>query len=177
MVHWTEAMVHAQVMSRAPEVAYFGTKLSRRTNTLVLAMLNSRNAGSPSIALRALGGTSIFPGSPLELPDFATWVAGRGQAYDAAPPALFLRTVMEAIETDPGAIPAELLFESTAIELRSGDLNDEWLSRSNRVRLAVLLQLLDVEEIAAQLKLPTSDVIDVFDLAPVLRAREAAPPR
>ena len=177
VAHWIEAMVHAQVISRAPEVAYLGTKLSRRTNTLVLAMLNSRNAGSPGITLRAPGGTSIFPGSPLGPPDFATWVAGRGRTVEATPAPLFLRTVMESIVTDPTAIPRELLFDTDAIELLSGGLNDEWLSRSDRVRLAILLQLLDVDEIGVQLKLSASDVIDLFDLAPILRAREAAAPR
>jgi hypothetical protein len=83
---------------------------------------------------------------------------------------------MESVVTDPGAIPRELLFDTEAIDLLSGDLNDEWLSRSDRVRLAVLLQLLDVEEIAAQLKLPASEVTDLFDLAPILRVREAASP-
>ena len=177
VAHWIEAMVHAQVLARGPQVAYVGTKLSRRTNTLVMAMLNSRNAGSPGIVLRAPGGTNIFPGSSLGPPDFATWVAGRGRAFDATPAPLFLRNVMEAIVTDPGAILSELLLDSTAIELLSGELNDDWLSRSDRVRLAVLLELLDVKEIAVQLKLPASDVIELFELVPILSAREAARPR
>ena len=84
---------------------------------------------------------------------------------------------MEAIVTDPGAILSELLLDSTAIELLSGELNDDWLSRSDRVRLAVLLELLDVKEIAVQLKLPASDVIELFELVPILSAREAARPR
>jgi hypothetical protein len=142
-LHALCAMVHVQLLARAPHLARTGTELARRQNSLAITLLNSRHPGSADIALVAPDGPGTIPGgaSSMQTPDFWSipFVSGPPQASDA--PALF-RAVLARLA--PGATPpSPLRYDDGLGAWLSTHLGREWLPLDAQLRAAVALGMLD----------------------------------
>jgi hypothetical protein len=97
-LHALCALVHAQLLARAPFVATTGTELARRQNSLAVTLLNSRHPGSAELSVRAPDGPGTIPGGApgMQTRDFWSipFVTGPPVASDA--PAL-LGTVLALV--------------------------------------------------------------------------------
>jgi hypothetical protein len=86
-LHALCAVVHAQLLARAPFLAVTGTELARRQNSLVVTLLNSRRPGSAELSVRAPDGPGTIPGGApgMQTPDFWSipFVGGPPVAADA----------------------------------------------------------------------------------------------
>jgi hypothetical protein len=106
VLHALVALVHLQLLARAPALARTGTELARRQNSLGITLLNSRHPGSPDIAVRAPDGPGTIPGGApgMQTPDFWSipFVGGPPTAADA--PAL-LGAVLERATGAPRPTP------------------------------------------------------------------------
>jgi hypothetical protein len=72
LLHGVLAMVHMQLLARAPRLAGLGTELTRRINSMTLSLFNSRRPGSPRFTLIAPDGPGTIPGGrpSMQTPDF-----------------------------------------------------------------------------------------------------------
>jgi hypothetical protein len=88
-LHALCALVHAQLLARAPFLAISGTELARRQNSLAVTLLNSRHPGSAELSVRAPDGPGTIPGgaAQMQTPDFWSipFVGGPPVATDAPP--------------------------------------------------------------------------------------------
>ena len=170
----TTALIHMQILSRHPELAYTGTELSRQLNDLVLLVVNPRAPGSPGIAIVAPSGKGIAPGSARSQPDVLTFflkremVIGDRSATSAPAPDAFA-PVLRHLPRPGVAIPAPLMFDERTASLFSR-MNDRWLSPVERLRVSVLLGVISLEEITAYTKLSRAKATAKLGLAPVLAA-------
>jgi hypothetical protein len=86
-LHALCAVVHVQLLARAPFLAATGTELARRQNSLAVTLLNSRRPGSAELSVRAPDGPGTIPGGApgMQTPDFWSipFVAGPPVAGDA----------------------------------------------------------------------------------------------
>lgn len=156
ILHGLTAMVHAQVVSRHPELAYAGTELTRRTNTAVLAWLNSKNRDSPDSQLVAPEGLGVFPGGQISAPDFWSLF---GNPTDSSPAPAGIFTEVLALLGLPGS---SVFDKPTAATF--GRADDSWLSYPDRVGLNILLQAITVKEIAREHDLSKDRVIRILSL-------------
>jgi hypothetical protein len=128
-LHALCALVHVQLLARAPSLARLGTELARRQNSLAITLLNSRHPGADDLAVRALDGPGTVPGGApgMQTPDFWSipFVSGPPVAGDA--PAL-LGTVLHAVTGDP-CLPAPLCYDDA--------LGDWWSARGVRGALSL----------------------------------------
>jgi len=160
------AMGHMQVLSEAPELAHGRTELSRNINDLVLAFVNSREAGSPDSEIYATTGRGVAPGGPFNVRDF--WTLLRGTATVGEAPAA-LRTMLVALMKPGTAIPAAPDYSQATAELFA-QLGDTWLTDTQRAQISVLLELVTVAEIAQATGLGQQQIIDTLGLQPYLDA-------
>jgi hypothetical protein len=143
-LHALCAMVHVQLLARAPRLARTGTELARRQNSLAITLLNSRHPGSADIALIAPDGLGTIPGGApsMQTPDFWSipFVSGPGQASDAPP---LFGAVLARLA--PGAtLPSPLRYDNALGLFLSDHLAREWLPLDARLRAAVALGMLGV---------------------------------
>jgi len=128
ILHALGAMVHVQLIGRAPQLASLGTELARRQNSLAVTLLNSRQPGSADIALIAPDGPGTIPGgSPrMQTPDFWSipFVPGPPRGDDA-PGAL--APVLHAVLAPGAAIPSPLRWSHELGDLLSEHLGRAWL--------------------------------------------------
>ncbi|MET7717243.1 hypothetical protein [Streptomyces sp. NPDC005407] len=156
ILHGLTAMVHAQVVSRHPDLAYGGTELTQRTNTAVLAWLNSKNRDSPISRLVASTGLGVYPGGAIAAADFWSLF---GDPSDSSPaPVPVFAQVLALL-----GLPGSSVFDKPTAET-FGQADDAWLSYPDRVGLNVLLQTITVKEIARERHLPKDRVIRLLSL-------------
>jgi hypothetical protein len=174
LLNWVAGVVHMQMLARQPALAMGGTELSRFMNEWALELTNSRAPGSHRIALVVPNGRGVAPGSPLNVPDFWTFMTNvykknptRNDAVAPAPAAF--RAILAKLLA-PGVAPKTAVFSKKTAQLFSR-MNDTWLSPVDRLRVSVLLGLVSVEEIVAYTGLTRARAIATFRLAPILAAR------
>jgi hypothetical protein len=128
-LHALCALVHVQLLARAPFLAHLGTELARRQNSLAITLLNSRHPGADDLAVRAPDGAGTIPGGApaMQTPDFWSipFVAGPPATADA--PAL-LGTVLAAVTGDPD-LPRPLRYDDA--------LGEWWSQRGVRGALSL----------------------------------------
>jgi hypothetical protein len=125
-----EDTVLAELFLEQPSVAYSGTELARRSNTSLLARLNTRDA-SGRLRLFATRG-NVFPGG-LPLPNYATLSNPSGAPTTGNPT---LRAMLRAIT---GSSPRNPDFDDRTLALL--DQCQRQLSPSEVLRLARILRL------------------------------------
>jgi len=142
LLHALGAMVHVQLLARAPSLASLGTELARRQNSLAITLLNSRHPGSADVALIAPDGAGTIPGGApaMQTADFwsVPFVSGPPAATDA-PPAL--EPVLHAVLDTGASIPAPLEWSPALGELLSTRLGRAWLSHTEQLTAARALGL------------------------------------
>ncbi len=108
-LHALCALVHAQLLARAPFLANLGTELARRQNSLAITLLNSRHPGSATIAVRAADGPGTIPGGApgMQTPDFWSIPFVAGPPAEADAPALLGRVLARVV--GEGAAPPDPL--------------------------------------------------------------------
>jgi hypothetical protein len=143
-LHALCALVHTQLLARAPFLAHTGTELARRQNSLAISLLNSRHPGSPDISIVAADGPGTIPGGApgMQTPDFWSipFVAGPPQPSDA-PPAL--AAVLAAVVGSAHAVPTPLRYDDDLGRWLSRVGVRGALSRDDQLRAAVALGLVD----------------------------------
>ena len=170
----TTALIHMQVLSRHPELAYTGTELSRQLNDLVLLLANSRAPGSSRSAIVAPTGKGSAPGSARSQPDLLTFFLKRetvigDRSARAAPAPDAFKPVLRYLLSPGVMIPKPLMFDKPTAKLFSR-MNDRWRSPVERLRVSVLLGLVSLDEITAYTKLSRAKATAKFGMAPVLAA-------
>ena len=143
VLHALGAMVHVQLLARAPALARTGTELARRQNSLAITLLNSRHPRSADLALVAPDGEGTIPGGApaMQTPDFWSipFVGGPPVAGDA--PAL-LAPVLEAV-LEPGvALPRPLRYDDALGVLLTRHLGRGWLPLDAQLAAAEALGML-----------------------------------
>lgn len=170
------ALVHLQVVNRAPNIATLDTELSRYLNQWPMMFLNSRPAGSSRSAIVAPAGKGTLPGSALSKPDLwqhASYFHPLGNAADpraVRPAPQVLATVLGKVLAPGTALPKPLTFGLQTAQAFSR-MNDSWLTPVDRVRVSVLLGLVSVDEIVKYTGLTRVKAVAMFRLAPILAAR------
>ena len=143
-LHALCAMVHVQLLARAPHLARTGTELARRQNSLAITLLNSRHPRSAEIALVAPDGPGTIPGGApaMQTPDFWSipFVSGALQASDAPP---LFGAVLARLAPDAPP-PSPLRYDNDLGLFLSDHLGREWLPLAAQLRAAVALGMLDV---------------------------------
>jgi hypothetical protein len=111
-LHALCALVHVQLLARAPFLAGQGTELARRQNSLAITLLNSRHPGADDLAVRASDGPGTIPGGApaMQTPDFWSIPFVSGPPTTADAPAL-LGTVLATVTGDPG-VPTPLWYDA-----------------------------------------------------------------
>ena len=124
-LHALCALVHLQLVARAPMLAHSGTELARRQNSLGITLLNSRRPGHADISIVAPDGPGTIPGGApnMQTPDFWSipFVSGEPVAGDA--PALLGEVLAGVAPEVPTPVPAPL-----PAPLRYDDALGTWLS-------------------------------------------------
>ncbi len=141
VLHALVALVHLQLLARAPDLAHTGTELARRQNSLAITLLNSRQPGHADISVRAPDGPGTIPGGApdMQTPDFWSipFVGGTPVAADA--PAL-LGEVMERVTG--ATAPSPLRYDDALGDWWSAHGARGALDRAAQWRAAVALGLL-----------------------------------
>jgi hypothetical protein len=111
-LHALCALVHAQLLARAPFLARTGTELARRQNSLAITLLNSRHPGRAEVAVRAPDGPGTIPGGApgMQTPDFWSIPFVSGPPVEADAPALFGRVLAQVVGGEP-TLPAPLRYD------------------------------------------------------------------
>ena len=142
-LHALCAMVHVQLLARAPALARTGTELARRQNSLAITLLNSRHPGRADIALVAPDGPGTIPGGApsMQTPDFWSipFVSGPPEASDA--PALFGAVL--ALLAPGVAPPSPLRYDDVLGAWLSVHLGRDWLPFDAQLRASVALGMLE----------------------------------
>jgi hypothetical protein len=145
-LHALCALVHTQLLARAPFLAHLGTELARRQNSLAITLLNSRHPGSPDISIIAADGPGTIPGGApgMQTPDFWSipFVAGPPQSSDAPP---LLAAVLAAVVGSAHAVPVPLRYDDGLGRWLSRVGVRGALSRDDQLRVSVALGLVDAE--------------------------------
>jgi hypothetical protein len=149
-LHALCALVHAQLLARAPFLARTGTELARRQNSLVITLLNSRHPGSSAVSVVAPDGPGTIPGGApgMQTPDFWSIPFVSGPARDGAAPAL-LGTVLERVVGAPAPMPAPLRYDDDLGAWLSEHGLAGALPRAAQLRVAVALGLVDPSDVSA----------------------------
>ncbi len=149
-LHALCALVHAQLLARAPHLASLGTELARRQNSLAVTLLNSRHPGSSELAVRAPDGLGTIPGgaAAMQTPDFWSipFVAGPPAAGDA--PTVF-GDVLDRVVGTGVALPAPLVYDDALGEWWSAHGMRGALPLDAQWRAAFALGLVDETGAAA----------------------------
>ncbi len=142
VLHALVALVHLQLLARAPALAHTGTELARRQNSLAITLLNSRHPRSADIAVKAPDGPGTIPGgaSNMQTPDFWSipFVSGTPVAADA--PALLTEVMANVTGATP---PSPLRYDEALGDWWSSAGARGALDRAAQLRAAVALGLLD----------------------------------
>jgi hypothetical protein len=135
ILHALGAMVHLQLIARAPSLAALGTELVRRQNSLAITLLNSRRPGDADISLIAPDGPGTIPGGApsMQTPDFwsipfVSTQAPKGSDAQASDAPDALAPVLRAVLRPGVALPTPLRFDARLGALLSADLGRAWLS-------------------------------------------------
>lgn len=161
-------MAHMQMLAGHPELAYEGTELARILNSYCLPLLNSHRPGSARMEFVAPSGTGVLPGSPLDAPDYWTFMEGEG--ITAAPPVF--RTILQDILDNEADLSVASFYSIDSAILIGDHLTDDWLSPEERVRIAVTLQTITAAEIAEVVDTDETTIIQTFGLDPIIAAAE-----
>jgi hypothetical protein len=143
-LHTLCALVHLQLVARAPMLAHTGTELARRQNSLGITLLNSRRPGHADISIVAPDGPGTIPGGApnMQTPDFWSipFVGGPRRVAPAPP---LLGVVLQHVVGTPDPLPDPLRYD---------DALGAWLSRRGvrgalsldaQLRAAIALGLVD----------------------------------
>jgi hypothetical protein len=143
ILHALGAMVHVQLLARAPSLASLGTELARRQNSLAITLLNSRHPGRADISLIAADGAGTIPGGAptMQTPDFWSipFVPGAPAVTDA-PDAL--APVLQSLLAPGTPLPEPLRWAPELGELLSDHLGRAWLPLTDQLVAARALGLL-----------------------------------
>ncbi|HEY7281277.1 MAG TPA: hypothetical protein VID47_06740 [Actinomycetota bacterium] len=157
---------YAEILAKHPKLAYRDTELTRRLNGDVQALLDARHPGSARNVIVAADGLGLFPGSDNMAKDiWSDYTGTTGGGISSAPPEA--KTVLSSLL--PGIhLPKPLNYDESTAKLFE-HLNDTYLPPTTRLRLAVLLQLVTVTQIAHKLGITGAQAISKFKLQPTLK--------
>ncbi len=143
VLHALGAMVHVQLLARAPSLARTGTELARRQNSLAITLLNSRRPGSADVALIAPDGPGTIPGgaSSMQTPDFWSIPFVSGPPTVTAAPAL-LEPVLAAVLAPGTVLPAPLRYDEALGAVLTDHLGRAWLPLTAQLAAARALGML-----------------------------------
>lgn len=168
VLHAVTSMIHMELLCEAPHLAYVDTELTRYLNGYALQFLNSREVGASNSEIFAPTGTGVAPGSAQHHRDFWDAIVCCVDGDDGTSPVPDPLNVMLA----PLGVPAATDFGQPMAESFEA-LNDSWLTDPQRAQIAVLLQLIAVDEIAQVSGLGQQQIIDTLGLAPYLAVVDA----
>ena len=153
VLHALVALVHLQLLARAPALARTGTELGRRQNSLAITLLNSRHPGSADIAVKAPDGPGTIPGGApnMQTPDFWSipFVSGTPVASDA--PALLRAVLHRATDATP---PSPVRYDDALGDWWSEHGTRGALDHAAQWRAAVALGLLDEDRASGRERRP-----------------------
>ncbi len=165
-LHALAAMVHAQLIAQQPMLTRTGTELARRQNSLLISLLNSRNAGSATVSLVAPSGPGTIPGGApgMQTRDFASIpFASSEDPRRRCPPAF-----LEIVGMDPTSSAS---YEPAVFDLLDRVFADGWLSPRDRVVVEIALGLMtdvDIDRIAEHAHSDRAAIVTELDLGPAL---------
>lgn len=108
LLHALGAYVHAQLLARDPLLGALDTELARRQNSITIALLNSRQPGSPTITLVAADGPGTIPGGApgMQTVDFWSVPFGPLEHDGAAIGAVVRETLARVAAVDLAVVPS-----------------------------------------------------------------------
>jgi len=164
-LHALGAMVHLQLVARAPEVAHLGTELARRQNSLALTLLNSRRPESAQISVVAPDGPGTIPGGDpaMQTPDVWSipFVGAPPPGEPPEAPALLGACLARVADPDT-PVPSPLRYEPSLGTWLSEHLGREWLPVAAQLRAAMALGAVDEHDLASASGLDVRDAIGAF---------------
>ena len=161
IINTETGIVMTEVLADHPDLAYVNTELARRMNDYVEMFLNSRHPNSARPVIIAPDGLGLYPGSTVDT-NKDIWTNFHAGGSSAAPP------VSAAVLAGLGITATDGKYDQATAAMFEA-MADPNLPPTTRLRVAVLLQLLSVDEIARKLATDTQRVIDTFKLQPLLR--------
>lgn len=137
ILHALGAMVHLQLLARAPALAHTGTELARRQNSLAITLLNSRHVGSADLALIAPDGPGTIPGGAptMQTPDFWSIPFVSGEPV-ASPAPSALAPVLAQVLAPGTLLPDPVRFDAALGAVLSDHLGRAWLSLLDQLAAA-----------------------------------------
>jgi hypothetical protein len=170
--------VHLQLVARVPRLAWTGTELARRQNSLAITLFNSRRPGSSRITLCAPDGPGTIPGGApgMQTPDF--WSVPFAPVATVDAPPLFGEVLAGLVghgstndaPSQSGPIQSgpiqsgPIVFDEAFGPWLSDHLDQRWLPIAEQVRAGVALGLVDPAAIAAEAGTSVGDVITTLAL-------------
>ncbi|MFO7589774.1 MAG: hypothetical protein R6X23_02605 [Acidimicrobiia bacterium] len=151
-LHALGAMVHLQLVARAPALAHLGTELARRQNSLALTLLDSRRPGRGEISLIAADGPGTIPGGApdMQTPDFWSIPFVVGDPPPAPPEApTLLGRCLERVVVPGAALPDPLRYDAGLGAWIGTHLGRDWLPGAAQLRAAVALGAVDEGDLAS----------------------------
>ncbi|HUV10344.1 MAG TPA: hypothetical protein VMX12_05155, partial [Acidimicrobiia bacterium] len=151
-LHALGAMVHLQLVARAPAIAHLGTELARRQNSLALTLLDSRLPGHADISVIATDGTGTIPGGAPEMQTADFWsIPFVGAKPPPTPPAapVLLGRCLERIVAPGTPLPHPLRYDAHLGSWLSEHLGRGWLPVEEQLRAAVALGVVDENDLTS----------------------------
>ena len=158
--HALTGMAWMQMLSRFPELAFGSSDVPRVNNTDAMLFVNSRERGSPDSEIYAPSGSGVAPGSPFNAHDLWTLCGSSG----SSPASPTLIKILPSL-----GLPKPAQFNQATAETFES-LNDKWLSDVQRVQVAVMLQMISLDDITRVSGLSQKQAIDLLGLQPYLDA-------
>lgn len=166
-LHALGAMVHLQLVARAPQLAHLGTELARRQNSLALTLLNSRRPGNAHISVVAPDGPGTIPGGDpaMQTPDFWSipFVGSPPPTEPPAAPTLLGACLARVVEPD-ASLPTPLRYAPSLGTWLGEHLGRSWLPVAAQLRAAMALGAVDEHDLASASGLDVPDAVDAFDV-------------
>ncbi len=161
---------YAEILAKHPQLAYRDTELTRRSNGGVMEFLNSRHPNSAQNVIIAPDGLGLYPGTTNPFKDmWSNYTGTTGGGVSPAPSEA--KTVLKSLL--PGVnLPNPLTYDESTAKLFQ-HMKDPYLPPATRLKLAVLLQLVSVSQVAHKLGITNTQAISRFRLQPILKVVHA----
>ena len=161
---------YAEILAKHPQLAYRDTELTRRSNGGVMEFLNSRHPNSAQNVIIAPDGLGLYPGTTNPFKDmWSNYTGTTGGGVSPAPSEA--KTVLKSLL--PGVnLPNPLTYDESTAKLFQ-HMKDPYLPPATRLKLAVLLQLVSVSQVADKLGITNTQAISRFRLQPILKVVHA----
>ncbi len=150
LLHALAAIVHLQLVARAPWLAHLGTELCRRQNSLAITLCNSRQPGQARSTLVAPQGPGTIPGGDPAMQTRDFWSVPFAPVDDAPATEVAVQVLESLVEAPVGSSHGEapeVAFSEEYGRWFGARLGWHWLAPVERLRAVVALGLVDEDDI------------------------------